>query len=443
MILGCGRSTLSDISNITPMSNKGGIKGYALLKGQTDHTGILIDIEGTGFSTVTDKYGYYKIEDVPTSTVTINYSLPGYQTVTTTNVISIGITNNISNIYLIPISNNYNSSISTNSTFIYNGSIRGTAKLNGVPTSGITVSLDGTSLSTITSPDGSYSFLNITSGNYLITYGYPGYISQSLQIPVVNEAITNAPSTDLFPCGNGIITGTILLEGKTNFSDINVSISGTSYSSITNYNGTFTISNVPSGTYTLTISKPGFVTSNVSDIYVIENQPTIISTTTLPIYYYDLSSLLLSGSVMSIAYLSGQLYISCGNKLYSVPVNNPVSTTANSCIITGNYYSIIASPTQDIISCYSDEDFDTLIDHIYKYDINLNIIETDNLTAPIDISEIYLESQTDNNILAYNFPTLNYNSEIKSNNIESCISFDGTYMWFIDSNYRLFRIRDG
>jgi hypothetical protein len=49
------------------------------IKGQiTDHSGIKVTLEENGMTTVTDKFGEFRFDDVPTSTYTVIYEKEGY-----------------------------------------------------------------------------------------------------------------------------------------------------------------------------------------------------------------------------------------------------------------------------------------------------------------------------------------------------------------------------
>ncbi|MBM2845449.1 MAG: hypothetical protein HW407_761 [Bacteroidetes bacterium] len=81
------------LSNLTSCSGpegpaglnlKGNIVGKCyinLLSGTvTDHSGILVSAEGTGLTALTDKDGWYTLNDLPTGTYTVAFSKSGYGT---------------------------------------------------------------------------------------------------------------------------------------------------------------------------------------------------------------------------------------------------------------------------------------------------------------------------------------------------------------------------
>ena len=51
---------------------------YQIAKPVLDHSGIKVTLEETGVSTLTDKYGEFRFEDLPTRTYTIRYEKDGF-----------------------------------------------------------------------------------------------------------------------------------------------------------------------------------------------------------------------------------------------------------------------------------------------------------------------------------------------------------------------------
>ena len=67
----------------------------------------------------------------------------------------------------------------------------------------------------------------------------------------------------------GIVTGNIRLYGSTDNSGIMVSAIGASYSSFTESDGSFTIADLPEGTYTFSFSKDGYISASSGEITVL------------------------------------------------------------------------------------------------------------------------------------------------------------------------------
>lgn len=499
LLFGCGKSILTDInsgiintSSVNKSAN-GGIKGYAILKNQTDHSGTLIEISGTNISTITDSFGFYEISNIPEGPVTINYSPPGCNIITTENIISSGVMINIPNLYLSPVTNNAESSSNITSLF---GNINGIVKLNGILKEDIIVSIKGSPYKVKTDFNGYYSFLNIPSGNYTLIYNFRDYVTKTQEVPVITRAITNAITIDLIT-GTGKVIGNAKLENEPDNNGIIISINGTPFTAITDSKGNYIIEYIPTGSYDITISKPGYSTENIIGIYIQGNTETTISPVTLPIYYYDLSSVI-SGMVYSMSYLNGQLYINADDKLFIVPTSNPDSPTENPIITSSNCYSMVKQYDHKNntwkLTGYYDEDFDGLCDH--KYTITSNISNNISEWLGESITPIYADAlcgspKNEKNILYYdnmscNFVELNEkSSEIKNifpvtqngivgidffdNKFVACntntifeyndnfmltrsiiiestdiidTAYDGTYIWVIDDNRRLYRIRD-
>lgn len=136
------------------------------------------------------------------------------------------------------------------------GTIVGTAILddseNG-DNSGIDVLISGTWFTTKTDSDGSYIIQDLPEGQYSITFKKNGYHERTIDdVIIANKDDSSSPivalaTLSLAEKANGIM-GVVRLEGLTNFSGVSVSIPGTSYKSVTNENGEFTMMVEP-GTY--------------------------------------------------------------------------------------------------------------------------------------------------------------------------------------------------
>lgn len=145
-----------------------------------------------------------------------------------------------------------------------------------------TVSASTAGITDTTDEDGYYSFSGLDDGHYHIEartdYGYSMHISD-----IVLSSTTDlnlGPTTTRF---SGAIEGLFLFEDQETHSDIDVYIPGTSFHAKTDSNGTFTLSNVPEGEYTVYATKLGYVPQYSKYVTVNATQRTSISSTTLAV----------------------------------------------------------------------------------------------------------------------------------------------------------------
>lgn len=120
---------------------------------------------------------------------------------------------------------------------------------------------------TETDSAGNYAFASIPPGKYSIS----AYKESTLaaQPRIVEATAGQAVTVDFELVATGSITGTVTLSGAASGnSGTLVFIPGTSYSAYANDAGTFTMSNVPVGTYTLTFARDGYTWSSTTGVTV-------------------------------------------------------------------------------------------------------------------------------------------------------------------------------
>ncbi|MBT5420835.1 MAG: T9SS type A sorting domain-containing protein [Candidatus Cloacimonetes bacterium] len=77
--------------------------------------------------------------------------------------------------------------------------------------------------------------------------------------------------------GGGFVTGTINLDGEEDNSGVKIQIPDlTDYYTFSDYEGNFSLNNIPAGTYTVEYSKIGYLTESSDDVVVNENETTDI-----------------------------------------------------------------------------------------------------------------------------------------------------------------------
>lgn len=230
-------------SSISLFLQRGEVEGYAFLEGETDHSGILVSVEGSGKTGMTDSSGHYLISLIPVGTYNIKFKKDGFDEKIVTDVL---------------ITKNFTTPVTDVLLFISRGSIAGVAHLEGsTDHSGILVSVDGTSYTAITNSNGDYLIQGVPVGTYNLTATKLGYQSAQKSGIVVNANQTTNVSTMTLSFIPGQITGVALKKGKTNHANIHVYLEGYSYlDAFTDLDGNFTITGVPAGTYSLVAVAP-------------------------------------------------------------------------------------------------------------------------------------------------------------------------------------------
>ncbi len=166
-------------------ADTGTIDGFALLQGQTEHTGAEVVInELTGFQGHTDSTGAYVIAKVPPGAYTVTAMAVGYadQTSSPISVVS-GETTTVPPLTL------------SNAL----GDLEGYVQLQGQNDhSGTAVSIQDTSYAAETDEDGFWSFEEIETGQYRIDATHESYFpSEATDITVVAGQVTTVPPITL------------------------------------------------------------------------------------------------------------------------------------------------------------------------------------------------------------------------------------------------------
>ncbi|NLH11749.1 MAG: carboxypeptidase regulatory-like domain-containing protein, partial [Holophagae bacterium] len=158
------------------------------------------------------------------------------------------------------------------------GNITGTVKdaVTGTELSGVTVKVtQNTSKKATTNASGAYTISSVAAGTYTLTATKTNYVdavTSSITVPA--SGTVTVPLIQLQPMG--LITGTVVSSvGGAPVSSATVKITGTSTSATTATNGTFTLY-AATGSYTLTITKTGWVATTTSSFSVTNGQTTAL-----------------------------------------------------------------------------------------------------------------------------------------------------------------------
>lgn len=300
---------------------------------------------------------------------------------------------------------------------------------------------------------------------------------------------TTTTSTTTTTIPNGIITGTVVLNGENDNGGTTISVVGTSNSTTTDQDGSFSLSIAP-GTYSISISKSNFSSASSSNISVSSAATTNAGSFTL-YAQYDMGSL--EGTIISMGEAGGNLYIATDEKLYKVATSNP-TTIVGSVTVTHNFETIFAGNlpalggiviggaykegemTKSSIFVYNESlqntmetpdgddipDGATIFDeetaYIYSYSSftvqPISGAQSESTTS-VNISDIVSIESVNNYVYACNASTLykfdtNFNKvgDLPSSTFDGGsnligIATDGTYIWVIDATTKkLHRITD-
>ncbi|WP_255207924.1 MULTISPECIES: carboxypeptidase regulatory-like domain-containing protein [unclassified Myxococcus] len=229
--------------NLTLSLVRGDVAGTVQLSDGATPSGVTITVTQTGANTTTNAQGQFTLTGLPLGTYTLTAQRQGYAVAQQTVTVRTGAAATVA-FTLVRAQ----------------GRVEGSALLEGASShGGISVTLAGTGATTTTDSQGRFTFSNVASGTYTVEARRSGYAvaSQSVQ---VQEAQTATVSLSLTR-ERGNVAGVILLEGGSSPVDINVTLAGTAFSARTNTAGQFSLTGIPTGSYTLEAQKDGFATA--------------------------------------------------------------------------------------------------------------------------------------------------------------------------------------
>ena len=162
---------------------------------------------------------------------------------------------------------------------VFSGSILGSVmtSLGGtmVPVVGATVSIASLEYSTTVSPNGAYELANIPAGTHIVTANATGYVPSSRDVVVQlgGSVLLNF----VLISQNGSISGHVYhatLHTPLSNSNVSVKIGFFTVTVVSGSDGSFNLTNIPEGTYTLTAEKKGFLSGTIADVVVTRGNRT-------------------------------------------------------------------------------------------------------------------------------------------------------------------------
>jgi hypothetical protein len=163
---------------------------------------------------------------------------------------------------------------------IYGGSILGTVTTSSggtmVPVEGANVSIASLGYSTIVSPaSGAYKLEGIPAGTHSVTANASGFVrrSQDVVVQLGGSVLLNF----VLISQNGSISGHVYhatLHTPLNNTSVSVQVGSFIITVLSGSDGSFNLTNIPEGTYTLTAEKNGFFSGTVADVVVTRGNRT-------------------------------------------------------------------------------------------------------------------------------------------------------------------------
>ncbi|NOJ93814.1 PEGA domain-containing protein [Corallococcus coralloides] len=220
-------------ATLTLQRERGGLTGTVQLEGGASAAGITVALTGTSHQTQTDAQGHFVFTELPTGSYTVQVMKETYEPAQET--VEVGVDAQAS---------------VTLSLQRERGNVAGTILLEGVASAGnIAVLLVDTNFSTQTNAQGQFSLTGVPTGTYTLRAQINAYVPYEQQVEVLAGAQTSVSQT--LSRERGSVAGTFLLEGGASAGNIAVLLVDTNFSTQTNAQGQFSLTGVPTGTYTL------------------------------------------------------------------------------------------------------------------------------------------------------------------------------------------------
>ena len=141
--------------------------------------------------------------------------------------------------------------------------IVGVVKSEGKPLEGVTVSIEALGISSTTGSDGSFKMTDLVEGAYKVSFEKEGYVKKEVEVTVGAEGTVNIGEVVLELSGS--IEGIAKIEGEEVHKGIKVRVMELEgLEAETDSEGRYTITGVPSGSYTLELSASGFDPKQIS-----------------------------------------------------------------------------------------------------------------------------------------------------------------------------------
>ncbi|WP_379156280.1 carboxypeptidase regulatory-like domain-containing protein [Paenibacillus sp. sgz5001063] len=257
-----GQSVSAGTITLTPVQTTGSVTGVIYGPGNTPISGASVSIGG--ISDITDAQGHFTLSNIPPGSQTVTVSSVGYNNGTADVTVTVGQSVSAGTITLTPVQ----------TTGSVTGGVYGPGN---TPISGASVSIGG--ISDVTDAQGQFTLSNIPPGSQTVTVSSVGYNNGTAAVTVTVGQSVSAGTITLTPVQTtGSVTGIVQGLGNTPISGASVSIGG--ISDITDVQGQFTLSNIPPGSQTVTVSSAGY-NDGLATVTVTAGQSVSVGTISL------------------------------------------------------------------------------------------------------------------------------------------------------------------
>jgi hypothetical protein len=234
---------------------------------EQDHSGIVVEVDGTGVRAVTGLDGAFDLFLTP-ETYSLTFSTAGHDAATRADIeVTAGEAVEVPNSPVVL------SGIP--------GTVTGTVALeDGAAPDGVAIDLVSGGSAT-TGAEGTFSIGDVPAGTYLLTASKDGYEPFTFGFVTVEAGRETTLPGFILEVSRGAVIGRALLAGQADNSGIGVQLEGAGASAVTGIDGSFRIDGVREGTFTLRAFKDGFVSTTVNDVVVAANAETDVGDVTL------------------------------------------------------------------------------------------------------------------------------------------------------------------
>ncbi len=239
-VTGGGNATAATLA-LTPIS-PGTVTGTVTNTSGSAISGATVSAAGETVTTGTS--GNYTLSNIPAGSVTITASATGYASATATVTVTAGATTTAPTLKL----------------GLNTGNVTGTVKNSaGTVIAGATVGYGGGQ--TTTNSSGVYTLSNVPTGTIQLVASANGYTSQTQNVTIASGSTTSANFTLSAAVGN--ITGKVT-NISTGGAISGAAVSWSDGTATTNSTGVYTLSNVTTGSRTVTASATGYITRSLT-----------------------------------------------------------------------------------------------------------------------------------------------------------------------------------
>ncbi len=263
---------------LPPMT--GTIQGRILLADKERHDGTIVLLLNTTHNTITEADGTFRFEDVEPDKYTLVAFRDGYKNLTDVEVDLVEPMDlTLSEMILKPLEEP--TPVPEEEPPPGNLSIWGSALLEGeTDHSGTVVSVsEEPDISTTTSAQGQFRLNGLREGSYTLEMTHPGFIPEKVAdvepfaaTMGIGVQVTLKRATPRIE--RSVLQGLAQLQNQDNHEGSTVRLVGIQQTVITDYSGRYIFVDIPSGTYTIVASHPGYKTTRAVGVEV---QPGMIN----------------------------------------------------------------------------------------------------------------------------------------------------------------------